>query len=181
MVITTTLPGCLLRPFAPGDQSALVRHGNDRGVWINLADVFPHPYTLESADFWIELTSQPGDSIRYAIEYQGELIGGVGVHPGSDISRLTAQLGYWIGREHWGKGICTAAVGAIAEHAFQTTPLVRLEAVVFDWNPASRRVLEKSGFHLESKRPLSAIKDGKITDTWLFVKLRTDGGESTKF
>lgn len=174
MVITTTLPGCILRPFNQGDQQALVRHGNDRAVWINLADVFPHPYTLEAADYWILLTSQPGESLRFAIEHQGELIGGVGVHPGSDISRLTAQLGYWIGQEHWGKGIGTAAVRAITEHAFQTTDLVRLEAVVFDWNPASRRVLDKAGFHLESKRPKSAIKDGTITGTSLYVKLRPD-------
>ena len=174
MVIPTTLPECLLRPFAQGDQQALVRHGNDRAVWLNLADVFPHPYTREAADQWIALVTQPGGPLRFAIQYHGELVGGVGVHPGNDISRLTAQLGYWVGRQHWGKGIGTAAVQAIAEHAMQTTDLVRLEAVVFDWNPASMRVLEKAGFHLESKRPKSAIKDGRITGTHLFVQLRPD-------
>jgi len=81
-------------------------------------------------------------------------------------------VGYWLGEPYWGKGIATSAVRALVDYAFKTFDLVRLEAVVFEWNPASMRVLEKTGFTLESRMRKSVTKDGQTIDSFKYVLIR---------
>jgi len=69
------------------DKSALVKNANNRKVWRNLTDMFPHPYTEVDADFWLSMASNPGSSIHFAIEFDGTAIGGVGVISGEDVGR----------------------------------------------------------------------------------------------
>jgi RimJ/RimL family protein N-acetyltransferase len=102
----------------------------------------------------------------------GEAVGGIGMHPGEDVHRLCAEVGYWLGHAHWGRGIMTQAVRAFSDHLLGDRGFVRREAPVFEINPASARVLEKAGFERESVQRRAAIKDGRIIDVWLYVKLR---------
>ncbi len=78
----------------------------------------------------------------FCIEVEGRAAGGIGLHPGHDVNRLTAELGYWLAEPFWGRGIATAAVRAIVPHGFASLPLNRIEAYVYANNPASARVLE---------------------------------------
>ena len=83
----------------------------------------------------------------------------------------TATFGYWLGQAHWGKGIATAAARALKEHALAGEHLKRLEAAVFEWNPASMRVLEKAGFVREGVLRKSVFKDGQLIDQVMYAAI----------
>ena len=61
------------------------------------------------------------------------------------------MLGYWLAEDHWGKGIATWAVQTVVSLACEQAHFVRIEAMVYEHNVASVRVLEKCGFTLESR------------------------------
>jgi RimJ/RimL family protein N-acetyltransferase len=166
-------PRLLLRPWRRGDQAALVAHANHRDVWINLTDIFPHPYRKEDADEWIaRVEADASGSLSLAIVVGEEPVGGIGVVRLSDVYRFTADVGYWLGPSVWGKGYATEAVRAVSEHAFAETDLERLQARVFEWNPASCRVLEKAGFTREARLRRATFKDGRLIDAWLYSRTR---------
>ncbi|HEX2551464.1 MAG TPA: GNAT family N-acetyltransferase, partial [Nocardioidaceae bacterium] len=122
----------VLRPWQKGDEEALARHANNRRVWINLRDIFPHPYTLEDARSFIALHAvSAGPPQNLAIEHAGEPIGGIGLHPLADVSRFTAEVGYWIGEAFWGRGLATEALRRFTDYAFEQFPSERLEGWVF--------------------------------------------------
>lgn len=163
------LGALVLRAFTPDDAEALVPLANDRAVWRNVRDAFPHPYGLEHAKGFIEHVAKPG--FVFAIETDGELAGACGVHPFTDVHAHGAEIGYWLGRRFHGRGMATRAVGALTEHAFSTLRLVRLQASVFEWNQASARVLEKNGYVREAVLRKSVMKDGQLIDASLYARL----------
>src|ERR1700736_3658289 len=107
----STADSIVLRPWTRADIDSLVRYANNRKVWINLRDLFPHPYPRAGAEKWIEhCESEASKPANFAIELSGEAIGGVGVRLLDDVHRLTAEIGYWVGEPFWGKGIATEAL-----------------------------------------------------------------------
>jgi RimJ/RimL family protein N-acetyltransferase len=172
-MITTASEGLTLRRWRTADIEALVRHANNWNVWINLKDRFPHPYTDADARAWIaHCDARTGEPTTFAIDWRGEAIGGLGLEPHTDVHRLTATVGYWLGEPFWGRGFATQALRALTAYAFSTFDLHRLEATVFDWNLASARVLEKAGYSLEGRLRRSIIKDGRMADSLLYARLR---------
>lgn len=171
MKLPTAIQGCVLRPWAVADKLSLVANANNRNVWRNLADVFPHPYTEADADQWIQFTGSPGRSINLAIEFEGAAVGGIGARAGEGIFVRTAQFGYWLGEPYWGRGIVTAAGRAMLENLREDARFARLEAPVFEWNPSSMRVLEKLGFVRETVKRNSVTKDGQLIDSVLYTYL----------
>jgi RimJ/RimL family protein N-acetyltransferase len=165
-------PDCELRPFRPGDEPALARHANNRAVWLNLADEFPYPYTLEEAENWVKLNVGAPTQNNLAIVVAGQLVGGIGLKPLLGINRYTAEIGYWLGEAHWGRGLASQAVAALAHHALTEMGFRRLQARVFAHNPASMRVLEKNGFVREGILRLGACKNGQMVDEHLYARLR---------
>ena len=166
-----TLSRSTIRPFVRDDAASLAHHANDRDVWRNLRDRFPHPYTLRDAQQWLESTChEPWTT--FAIEVDGAAVGGIGYEPMADVYRHTAEIGYWLGREHWGRGIASEAINAFAVHLFDTRPLTRLEAGVYAWNPGSMRALEKAGFLREACKRKAAFKDGEFVDVMLYARLK---------
>ena len=163
---------CIIRSWQPSDLESLVRHANNRNVWISLTDLFPHPYTKTDGETWLAFATTQQPQTNFAIEVEGHAIGGIGYDVGSGIGRCQADLGYWLGEEFWGRGIATAAVRTIAEHLFATTELARLFATPFCDNMASRRVLVKAGFQLEGTLRHSAIKDGRLIERAVYARLR---------
>jgi RimJ/RimL family protein N-acetyltransferase len=172
MLLRTELTGCSLRPWQLEDKSALIRHANSKKVWRNLTEMFPHPYTEADAEHWLSISNQASPSIHFAIEVASEAIGGIGVIAGEGIARRTGQFGYWLGEAHWGKGIATAAARAMVAHVFSASHFARLEAPVFEWNPASMRVLEKVGFAREGVLKRSVSKDGQLIDSVMYAITR---------
>ena len=90
---------------------------------------------------------------------------------GSDVFRRTAEIGYWLGEPHWGKGIATKAVEAFTEFAFSNFEIERVQAIVYEWNSASARVLEKAGYALEGRLRKSVIKDGMTIDQFVYARV----------
>ena len=169
MILSTEDPAVCLRAWAQSDHDSLVRYGNNRLVWRNLTDMFPHPYTIADAVAWVRTAIEPGPSILLAIDLEGEAIGGAGVIASEGNSFHTGQFGYWLGQPHWGKGIATRCARALRDHAFAGGRFKRLEAPVFAWNPASMKVLEKVGFIREGVLRRSVLKDGQLIDSVMYA------------
>lgn len=165
------LSSCLLRPWRHEDLDSLVRQADDPRIARTVRDIFPHPYTRADGERWLAHAAAAGRASNVAIEVDGQAVGGVGMLPGEDERRLCAEIGYWLGHAYWGRGIMTEAVGAFADHLLADRGFVRLEAPVFEINPASARVLEKAGFERESVQRLAAVKDERLIDVWLYVRL----------
>lgn len=174
MLLKTDVAACHLRPWRTADKPSLIRYANNIKIWRNLKDVFPHPYTEKDADAWLAIAGREGPSIHLAIEFQRDAIGGIGVVPLEGNARRTGHFGYWLAEMHWGRGIATAAARAMVSHVFSRTRLARLEAPVFAWNPASMRVLEKTGFLREGVHRRSVFKDGQLIDSVMYALVRDE-------
>ena len=166
------LAGCRIRSWRVGDESALARHADNRKIWLNVRDRFPHPYTLADAQGWIAHASAATPETQFAVEVEGEAVGGVGVFLQADVERYSAEVGYWLGEAFWGRGLATAAVRAFTDYAFDAFELCRIYANVFEWNPGSCRVLEKAGYVLEGRLRSAAVKDGFVLDGFLYANVR---------
>jgi ribosomal-protein-alanine N-acetyltransferase len=167
---------CVVRSWRPGDAESLVRNANDRGIWLALRDRFPHPYTREDAEGWIQFATSQAPGTAYAIDVGGEAVGGIGLQLRTDIERCSAEIGYWLGREYWGRGMVTAALRKVTAFALQTFSLTRVYALPFADNAASIRVLEKAGYICEGRLRRSAIKDGVVKDQVLYALTDEDLG-----
>lgn len=161
-----------IRDWRRQDEVSMVLHANDKEVWRNLTDRFPFPYTRKDARDWIEFNLRLDPPMNFAIEVDGEVVGGIGIGIREDVRRTTAEIGYWLGRKYWGNGIITEALTAFTEYCFKNFDVCRLEASVFEWNPASMRVLEKSGYVREACLKKAAIKDGQTIDLIIYACVR---------
>ena len=162
----------VLREWKPGDEESLVRHANSRRIWRNLRDAFPHPYTLADAEHWINIANPTTPIRNFAIVVDGAAVGGIGLVLKDDVFRRSAEIGYWLGEQFWGRGIVTEAVRAVTDYAFATFDLCRVYAGVFEWNLASMRVLAKAGYEFECRMKKSVTKDGQTIDELIYAMIR---------
>jgi RimJ/RimL family protein N-acetyltransferase len=163
------LTRCIVRPWEDGDVESLHRHANNRRVSMHLRDRFPYPYELQHAKTFLAWLRQQPTPTVWAIEVDGEAVGGIGVELHQDVERVSAEVGYWLGETVWGRGIATDALRGVTAEAFSRFDLTRLYALPFADHAASVRVLEKAGYVLEGRLRQSAIKDGKIRDQFLYA------------
>lgn len=157
------------------DAAAVANHANNRRIAERLRDRFPHPYTMQDARRFLSVVTARDENAKefvLAIEVDDEAVGAIGVILGTDIERVSGELGYWLGEKYWGRGIVTAAIRHFAPWTMQHFQLTRLHADTFHDNPASARVLEKAGFTRESVKRRAAIKFGEIKDLNVYVMLR---------
>jgi ribosomal-protein-alanine N-acetyltransferase len=154
-----------------GDERSLSENANNRRVWLNLLDSFPHPYTETDAVDWIQASSTASPEAHFAVAQSGIAIGGVGVSLHDGVLSKTGSAGYWLGERYWGLGIASAVMSAFSEYAFANYALARLEARVFSWNPASARVLEKCGFAQEALLRDRIFKDGQLIGEYVYAKM----------
>jgi RimJ/RimL family protein N-acetyltransferase len=161
---------CIIRNFTPDDVRSLPKHANDREIWLNLRDRFPHPYSEGHARAYLQFLEANPDHMTYAIEVDGEAAGSISLMPNQDVERVSIETGYWLGRQFWGRGIMTDAVRAITDHAFAAMDITRVYALPFARNAASVRVLEKAGYVREGYLRRSVIKDGVVQDQHVFAR-----------
>ena len=159
-----TLKFCDVRSWRTSDVESLVRYADNRRIWRNLRDAFPHPYTRHDARAFIRTVRERTPETTFAIAVQDEAVGSVGFVLRPDVERVSAEIGYWIAEPFWGRGIASEALVAVTTYAIETHHLTRIYALPFAWNAASCRVLEKAGYVLEARLRRSAIKDGQVTD-----------------
>jgi RimJ/RimL family protein N-acetyltransferase len=160
---------CDVRSWQMGDIASLVAHANNRKIWLNLRDRFPHPYTAHHGRAFLRTTRKMTPETFFAIAVDGDAVGGIGFMLQHDVDRMSAEVGYWLGEPFWGRGIMTEALIAVTHYAIEQYGLTRLFAVPFAGNTASCRVLEKAGYVLEARLRRSAIKDGNIVDQFQYA------------
>jgi RimJ/RimL family protein N-acetyltransferase len=159
---------CEVRSWEARDIPSLVEQANNRKIWRNLRDHFPHPYTAADARRFLKNLRASTPETIFAIAVEGKAVGGIGYVVQKDVERVSAEVGYWLGEAYWGRGIATEALVAITSYAIERHHLTRLFALPFASNTASCRVLEKAGYTLDARLRRSAIKDGEITDQFLY-------------
>ena len=161
-----------IRPWTMADQHSLAKYANNPNITRNLTDAFPYPYTLENAQTFIERVSQENPVHVFAIDLNGEAIGGIGVHPLADVFRKNMELGYWLAEPHWGKGYVVEAIQFITHYAFEQFDITRIFARPYGRNIASQKVLEKSGFLLEAHFHQTLFKNGQFEDELVYALRR---------
>ncbi len=172
--MSVKLPDPPLKPWAPADAASLVQHANDHEVWRFLRDRFPHPYTARDAGAWISRQAAVSPPLEFAITLDGQAVGGIGLVPGTDVERVSAEVGYWLGRAARGKGLATQALHSITAYAFEALGLLRVWATPFGFNTDSVRVLERVGYTREGILRDAAIKEGRVADYLLYATTLSD-------
>lgn len=160
-----------LRPFRISDAPQVQRLAGEQKVAEPTAAI-PHPYPDGAAEAWIsghEKLFESGRGVSYAITLAtgSELVGTVSL---LDVSaaHLRAEVGYWVGLEHWGNGYCTEALLTLmtfAENHFKTS---RFIGRCLASNPASARVLERCGFVPEGRQVRHMRRVSGYEDMLLF-------------
>jgi [ribosomal protein S5]-alanine N-acetyltransferase len=169
---TTVMP-IKLRSYRLSDIHDLVAAANHPDINTYLRDRFPYPYTIRDAYWWLTkgIKSQ---SRHAAIVLNDVCIGGVSVVFGQAETQLSGEIGYWLGRDFWGRGFATQAVNLMTTDVFNTTDLVRIHAQVFAPNSASRHVLQKCGYREEGLLRKAIVKNNRIMDLYLYSRLREE-------
>jgi [ribosomal protein S5]-alanine N-acetyltransferase len=163
---------CIIRPWRESDAEELQAAGNDPEVSYYLRDRFCYPYALADARAWIAM-SMEDDPSSMAVEVDGCIAGATALELYTAERRHTSELGYWLGRRYWGRGIATAVCAGMTRHAFEHFGLVRVQAEVYGPNVASMRVLEKCGFQLEGVRRKAILKGETYLDATVYAKIRS--------
>lgn len=166
---------CELRKWRLSDAKDLAAALNNKHILNNLRDGLPFPYTERDAAEYIAamLASDEHDTFAYAIALGDRAIGSIGAFRQGNIHRRTAELGYYLAEEYWGKGIMTDAIRQLCGLIFETTDILRIYAEPFSYNAGSRRALEKAGFTCEGPMKSNAVKNGKVVDMTLYSLTRS--------
>ena len=167
---------CRIRKWELSDAKDLAAALSNRKVQDNLRDGLPYPYTEQDGKEFISamLSADENETFAFAITVNNMVIGSIGIFRQGNIHRQTAELGYYIAEEYWGKGIMTEAVKQICEYVFANSDIVRIYAEPFAYNIASCRVLEKVGFQYEGTLRSNAMKNGKVIDMKMYSLLKEE-------
>ena len=137
---------CKIRKWELSDAADLASALSNRKIQDNLRDGLPYPYTEQDGVNYISamLSADENETFAFAITADNKVVGSIGVFRQGNIHRQTAELGYYVAEEYWGKGIMTEAVKQICEYVFGKNDIIRIYAEAFAHNVASCRVLEKA-------------------------------------
>ncbi len=167
---------CKIRRWELSDARDLATALSNKKIQDNLRDGLPYPYTEKDGKEFIStmLAASENDTFAFAITVNGKVIGSIGAFRQTNIHNKTAELGYYIAEEYWGKGIMTEAVKQLCDYVFSHTDIIRIYAEPFSYNIGSCRVLEKAGFQYEGTLRSNALKNGNVLDMKIYSKLRTE-------
>ena len=167
---------CRIRKWELSDAKDLAVALSNKKVQDNLRDGLPYPYTEQDGKEFISamLSADENKTFAFAIIVDDMVIGSIGIFRQDNIHRQTAELGYYIAEEYWGKGIMTEAVKQICAYVFAKSDIIRIYAEPFAYNIASCRVLEKVGFQYEGTLRSNAVKNGKVIDMEMYSLLKAE-------
>lgn len=167
---------CKIEKWELTDAGDLARALSNTKIQDNLRDGLPYPYTEKDGIDYISamLSADENETFAFAIVSDNKVIGSIGFFRQGNIHRQTAELGYYIAEEYWGKRIMTDAVKQICKYIFDKSDIIRIYAEPFAHNTASCRVLEKAGFQYEGTLRSNAVKNGRIIDMKMYSLLKTE-------
>ena len=185
--------GLAVRSVRHSDASSMSRHATNKKIWDNLRNRMPHPYTEADATSWIDFSLDTANHVRsgkwttehgsegplvptsWAVTLDDQVVGSIGLKFGEDIYVRTCEIGYWLGVEHWGKGVMSMVVPEFLKWTWETFGiLVRVNSETYEANAASGRVLEKAGFQFEGRRPNMSFKNGRVGAVLMWGALRPE-------
>lgn len=160
-----------LRPFEMSDAERVAELANDYSIY-EMTLRLPHPYTLQDAEQWIAIHPQlreTGTETPFAIilKQVNALVGSIGLK-NIDHYNKSAEIGYWIGRTWWNKGIVTEAAQRLLKYGFEELGLNRIHGHFIPKNAASGKVMEKIGMRREGLLRQMVVKDGVFEDIVLY-------------
>ena len=169
-----TTPRLTLRPFVAGDAAIVHLLCGDVAVADTTRNI-PHPYPDGAAQAWIathaaQRAAGTGLTLAITNRQSGWVIGAISLDIHRDDDR--AELGYWIGRPWWGQGFATEAAQAVIAYAFRDLGLNRIVARHLTRNPASGRVMVKSGLRFVGTLHQDVKKWGLYEDVELYAAVR---------
>ncbi|MGN1041889.1 MAG: GNAT family N-acetyltransferase [Christensenellales bacterium] len=164
----------ILRKWNYDDVESLAVAANNKNIAKKLRNIFPYPYTVEDAKTYVsQCIRRDGERcILRAIEIDGKAAGSIGLFLQNDVYEKSAELGYWLSEEYWGKGVMTRAVEEICKEGFDKFDIVRIYAEPFENNVGSRKVLEKAGFVYEGTMRNGVCKNGEVFSYCVYSVLR---------
>jgi len=167
---------CKIRKWKLTDAKDISVVLSNKNIQDNLRDGLPYPYSEQDGIDFISsmLSANEDETFAFAITLDDKAIGSIGVFRQQNIHRQTAEMGYYIAEEYWGKGIMTDAVKQICEYVFKNSDILRIYAEPFAYNAGSCRVLEKAGFQYEGTLRNNAVKNGKVIDMKMYSLLREE-------
>lgn len=167
---------CKIRKWELTDAKDLAAAISNEKVQDNLRDGLPYPYTEQNGMEFISamLSANEEETFAFAITVDDRVVGSIGVFRQGNIHRQTAELGYYIAEEYWGRGIMTDAVRQICAYVFDKSDIIRIYAEPFAYNMASCRVLEKAGFQYEGTLRSNAVKKGRVIDMKMYSLLKEE-------
>ena len=165
----------ILRPYRKGDEKSLQENINDANVTRFMSSRIPFPYKIKDAKWWINRSlklrrMKKPSAVNFAIEVNGKVVGGMGVEYSNE--RHRAEIGYWLGKKYWNRGIMAEAVKLTTNFGFKKLKLKRIFATVFPKNKISAYILEKNGYKLEGIMKKYHVKNGKLIDALLYAKTK---------
>ena len=167
-------PRLTLRRFTPEDAQAMYENwANDERVtrYLTWAPHTSADFTRQLLEQWCSAYDRP-DNYQWAIEYEHQPIGSIGVVSGSDLHQR-AELGYCMGYSWWSRGLMTEAVQAVCDYLLYEVGFHRLEISHAVENPGSGAVARKCGFFYEgTRRGFHKSHDGRFLDIALYGLLR---------
>lgn len=169
-----------LRPWQAEDAKAVAAAANNPKIAANLRNVFPNPYTLKDAEWYVSDCIAQGEDrqLSRAILIEGKAAGSIGVFVKDDVYERSAELGYWLAEPYWGHGVMTRAVRQICREAFARFDILRIFAEPFADNLGSRRVLEKAGFTCEGTMRNGVFKNGQVHSYCMYALLRAEAKQA---
>ena len=167
---------CRIRKWELSDAKDLAAALSNKKVQDNLRDGLPYPYTEQDGKEFISamLSADENETFAFAIMVDDKVVGSIGIFRQGNIHSQTAELGYYIAEEYWGKGIMTEAVKQICAYVFAKSNIIRIYAEPFAYNIASCRVLEKVGFQYEGTLRSNAVKNGRVIDMEMYSLLKAE-------
>src|SRR5262245_21164402 len=153
-----------LTEIRTSDRSSLVEHLAEKEIYDRTLRI-PYPYTEAEADRWLATVADKarldGQAFSWAIRDRSErLIGCVGYEGLSIGKSHRGEIGYWLAKPFWGRGIMTAVVQCVCAYGFSNLGLIKIVAHTFAGNDASARVLQKCGFQCEGYLRKHFMKNG---------------------
>jgi len=164
----------ILRTIQKGDEFDIAKNINDKIISRNTLSI-PYPYKLKDAKEWVgkylkNQKKKESGEISLAIVINGEVAGSIGLH--KIIKNHKAEIGYWLARKYWGKGLMPEAVKIVTDFGFKKLKLRRIYAHVYPFNPPSMKVLEKNGYRFEGIMKKDTMKRKKYIDAHLFARVK---------
>ncbi|RNA63621.1 N-acetyltransferase [Chryseobacterium nematophagum] len=165
----------ILRKLSVRDTEVLSTLANNRNIWNNMRDIFPHPYTIDDAKNFIAMVSKEDVPLTFGIDFNNQLVGVISFIRQPDVYRKSIEIGFWIGEEYWKKGITSTSIKKMIDYAENSLDVNRIFANVFEHNIASMKVLKKNGFIEEGISIDAVYKNNQFHNLHRFYLLVKNG------